>query len=319
MTRVWILLIALSVLPSGSALAEWQTTWYPETGPSLVEVRHHPDDADEVGKIVRLVEQARERFNALADTQLTATITVVAAGSRGEYDEITDGMLPEWSSAAAIPSRRTIYIILEPSAKPLEFTIPHEVSHVLLAQISRYIVPRWFDEGLAMYVAGDWSIHDSFLLARGAIFEGLIPLAKVDDVLAFNRDLAWLAYVQSFAAVKWLEQTWGESGIRILIRATGHVHFDRAMQAATDLDTRTFERLWYERNRKGYALTALADDMWIWTVLIPALFAVALVVRWYKNRRTMRRWREEDPWYHDDDDDDDEPDEPLDERVAETY
>ena len=60
--------------------------------------------------------------------------------------------------------------------------------------------------------------------------------------------------------------------------------------------------------------------MWIWTVVIPALFAVALVVRWYKNRQTMKRWQEEEPWYgDDDDDDDDEPDEPLDERIAETY
>jgi len=313
------LALALALaLPQLVLATEWQVSRYPSSGRTLVEVRHRPEDRHQVDKVVRLVEHARARFSALADTNLATTIRVVAAGSRRQYEEITEGMLPEWSSAAAIPAERTIFVALDSYGKPLEFTIPHEVSHVLLGQIARYIVPRWFDEGLAMYVAGEWTTHDSFLLARGAIFEGLIPLTEIDDVLGFNKDLAWLAYVQSFAAVKWLEQTWGESGVRILIRSTEHMHFDRAMQVATDLNAAEFEKLWYERNRRGYALTALADDMWIWTILIPALFAVALVVRWYKNRRTMERWRREDPW-HDDDDDDDEPDEPLDERIANTY
>ncbi len=318
MKRAWIATFALAILPLAASAEEWETSRYPEFGEPLVEVRHRPHDRGDVAKVVRLVEHARQRFNALADTQLSTTIRVVAAGSRAEFREVTEGMLPEWSSAAALPSERTIFIALDSYDKPLEFTIPHEVSHVLLAQISRYIIPRWFDEGLAMYVAGEWTTHDSFLLARGAVFEGLIPLAEIDDVLSFNKDLAWLAYVQSFAAVKWLEQTWGESGIRILIRSTERVHFDRAMRVATDLDTREFEKLWYERNRRGYALVALADDMWIWTILIPGVFAIALVVRWYKNRKTMQRWREEDPWY-DDDDDDAGPDEPLDERIANTY
>ena len=131
MGRAFVALLAMAVLPSFVLGEQWETARFPGTGVPLVEIRHHPRDRGELLRIVRLVEFARERFNALADTQLTTTVRVVAASSRREYESITQGMVPEWSSAAAVPAEKTIFISLDSYGKPLEFTIPHEVSHVL--------------------------------------------------------------------------------------------------------------------------------------------------------------------------------------------
>ena len=308
--------VVFAVISTASAVsAPWiERSWPSERTPRVV-VRYHPDDEEHVQDLIDLVENARERFSSAAGMPVNTRVNVLAAPSDREFSRLTRNMVPEWSSACAVPSENLIIVAVNSHDKPLDFTIPHEVSHILLSSVSRYPVPRWFDEGLAMNIAGERTIYDSFRLARAAIFDTYIPLGRIDSVFTFHRDHVWLAYAESYAAVQWMIRTYGRSSLSITIQSLAHMPFNRALIAGTDQSTTEFERLWLENAGKGYALTGLADDFLIWTILLPGLFIIALGFRWWRNRKTMKRWEKEDEWY----DDDDGPDEPLDERIANTY
>ena len=308
-----VLLRLASAHAEFSAHAEdvWRTHRVPESGPPEVVIEYRPHTEAELARLVGLVERGREKFHTLAETTFAVTIHVVAAPSEREFARLTEGMIPDWGAAVAVPEERLIVVALNAPDKPLEESVVHEVSHVLLGSLAAHPVPRWFDEGVAMYLSGEWNIYDSFRLARGALGRGLIPLSHIDNVLTFQQDYAWLAYAESFGAVSWLAKRFGHAALGEVMRGLSRMPFDEALAAATGMESETFEQTWLKQTRHRYALVGLADDVWLWSLLIPGLFFLALVVRWWRNRKTLRRWKEED--------DDDGPDEPLDERIADTY
>ena len=311
----YLLALATLLIVVGDASAElpWRTRSFPAVGRADIVVQYHPHNEADLPKLTRLVEQGRERFFALADTTFPVTIHVLAASTGLEFARLTRGMIPDWGAAVAIPEERLIIVALNAPGKPLEEAVPHEVSHVLLGVLAQHgRVPRWFDEGLAMYLAGEWTLYNSIRLARGALAGNLVPLPRIDNMLTFHQDQAWLAYTESFAAVTWLAQRIGRVELGRLLRSLDTMPFEQALVVNNGIRTSAFEEDWLQRAGTRYALVGLADDMWIWSLLIPGLFFLALLVRWWHNRRTYERWRHED-------DDDDEPDEPLDERIAETY
>jgi len=280
---------------------------------SSLAIQYHEHNESQIPRVVRLVELGKKRFLALADTNFALTIHVLIASTQREFAELTSGMVPDWGAAVAIPREQLMIVALNAPEKSLEEAIPHEVSHILLGAISRHEhVPRWFDEGLAMYLAGEWTIYNAIRLGRGALGGGLIPLHSIDNVLTFRRDQAWLAYAESFAALTWLEEAIGKEGLGRLIRKMNSITFEEALIVNESIRTSEFEERWLARARRRYALVGLADDVWIWSIVIPALFFLALAVRKWRNNRIYKRWRMED-------DDDDEPDEPLDERILDTY
>lgn len=306
---VWISVVVFFPSIPRAQESEWRI--HREPG---IEIQYRPRNSDEIPRLVALVERGRRDFEALADTSLPITINVVAAASTMEFSRLTAGMLPEWGAAVAIPSQQLLIVAITSTTKPLELVVPHEVSHVMLGSLARDPVPRWFDEGLAMRLAGEWTIYDSFRLARGALMKELHPLTRIDYVLSFHQDQAWLAYTQSFAAVSTLFERMNDAERSAFFRNLAHMPFDEALAVATDIRRTEFEANWLSTARARYALVALADDLWLWAVLLPGLFLIALVVMWLRNRNTMKRWMREE-----DDDDDDDDDEPLDERIAETY
>ena len=315
-TRLHALLAVAAAVCVASSASHADGEWRTEHYPGLV-VRYHPRNADAVPDLVNLIADARAAFEAVADTSPAVTINVLVAASEAEFDRLTEGYLPDWGAAVAFPEQRLIIMALLSSGKSLDQVMRHEVSHIMLGALAREPVPRWFDEGLAMYLADEWSIYDSFRLARGALTGELIPLPRIDFVLSFHSDRAWLAYTESFGAVTTLSERMSREEFAEVLRALDKRPFDEALAVVTNIRRTAFEEEWLSGARRRYALVTLADDMWIWTVLLPGLFFLALVAMWWRNRRTVARWAAEgDDGY---DDDDDEPDEPLDERIAETY
>lgn len=307
-----LILIAAFEMTAHTAYAQ-DRQWRIHREPGL-EIQYRPRNASELPRLSAIVADARAAFEALADTSLPVTIHLVAAPSKMEFERLTEGVLPEWGAAVAFPSQRLIIISLISPEKPVAQVLTHEVSHIMLGALAMEPVPRWFDEGLAMYLAGEWSIYDSFRLARGAIMRELFELPRIDYVLSFQRDQAWLAYTQSHAAVMTLfERMTGYERSRFL-RGLATMPFDESLAIATNIRRSQFEEEWISSARRRYALIALADDMWIWTVLLPGIFFIALIAMWLRNRKTMQRWKDEDEY-----DDDGPPDEPLDPRIADTY
>ncbi|MCX7829489.1 MAG: hypothetical protein N2445_00300, partial [Acidobacteria bacterium] len=77
--------------------------------------------------------------------------------------------IPKHVAGVAIPERGEIYLFRERTNSypfgSIEQVYEHELSHIYLFRTIGFRAPRWFDEGVAMKLSGEWGFSDEFYLA----------------------------------------------------------------------------------------------------------------------------------------------------------
>lgn len=221
-------------------------------------------------------------------------MTVYLASSQSVFDEVTQGVLPHWSAAVALPEHRTIVL----KAGRLEHqtqTIQHELSHVLLHAVVGRRLPVWFNEGVAMWASHEWRFTQTASIFYAVLSGGLIPLSDIDAVLKFPSVKADLAYTESLLAVLYVLRLGGENAIVAMIGELSHgAPFDVALFRVTQKTPYEFERSWNDYVSGRFSLAALLvspDSLWGYLVLLFLLVYVAVKLR---NRAKLRRWEDEE-------------------------
>lgn len=132
----------------------------------------------------------------------------------------------EWTGGRTFPDYGVIMIYFAPDN--LEWGLratSHELSHAILhskirGKIGELSVPRWLDEGLAVYNetsdhAPDEQFERMFLLATRR--DALIPLKKLEQRFPDDSDQAALAYGESYSAVKFMIEAYGSEKFAMLL------------------------------------------------------------------------------------------------------
>ena len=165
-------------------------------------------------------EQAEHVLNILAADRADLLHRVTAAGIQTRFPNLeiiineTTGdfvgrtHMPPWAAAAT--KGNTVELqplrVLEQRGI-LETTLRHELVHVLIDTIGNGEAPRWFTEGMALYVAGE-----------GRLFEKqarLMSAEKIDQALssAKSADEMRTAYAAAYNFVKQLVRVEGENKV----------------------------------------------------------------------------------------------------------
>lgn len=234
------------------------------------------------------------------------TIDVYFADDETAFRALMGDEFPHWGVGAAFPGRATI--VLMPfrgnHAETLQ-TARHEVSHILLHLAvlpggeepgAGRTVPSWFDEGVAMWVADEWRLHDRMEVFFSVLTGGLTPLAELDGVLGFSRARAHLAYSQSQLGVTYLIELGGSGAVADVISLVAEgTPFDTALQEVSGLSPQQFEiqLAQFVRNRFGPASLATSSPaLWFYASI---LVIVSYVIVRIRNRARVRVWEAEDP------------------------
>jgi hypothetical protein len=165
------------------------------------------------------------------------------------------GALPprgvEWAGGQAFPREGIILLNAAPTADGREYglrTVPHELSHLIIhaATDNPYGgLPRWLDEGLAMYAEG--SLPSSFERAlQAAIAEdNLLSLRALSGNFPTDPERSLLGYAESHSVVKYLLGQYGRDRMSKLLAVfrDGSTP-DDALRAAYGFDTAGMEREW---------------------------------------------------------------------------
>lgn len=225
------------------------------------------------------------------------SVTVYVAGSQQLFDAVTRGRIPHWGVGCAFPAQRIAVLRLLPGQRGQVLkTARHELSHILLHHLSRARVPRWFDEGVAMWAAQEWRLRESTEVSYAIFSGGLVPLGEIEGVLGFSSSRARLAYTESLLAVLYLIHLGGPDAVAQIVRSLGSgVSFDVALYRVTGLTPGKFEREWAEYAKGRFSATALltsAEALWIYMTFL--LLGVFVAVR-IRNRRIIDGWDEESP------------------------
>lgn len=276
-----------------------------ETGPwqavreGALEVRFAPEDERAGRAILRIASQRAPRVAAQVGLPALGPVSIVVAPTAEAFDALTRGGAPDWSVGCAFPERGVI-VVRSPrtdlSPLRIEQVMEHELAHVAAGRaLGGAWVPRWFDEGVATTIAGEWRLSESDRLADAARSGTLIPLERLEGSFPSDADEAALAYAQSFRAVELLLSRSGDAslaGIIATVRASEN--FDSALRLLSGADRSEFEDVFSAALRRRFrgAFSVLRSGS-LFAGLALLVVAGALLKIW-RGRRRVREWEQED-------------------------
>jgi hypothetical protein len=259
-------------------------------------VNVQPRQADEM----RLaLDVATLRLQKLLEIKLPDTITVVVVQTLEQFDSVAQGHLPEWGAAAAIPSRRLI-ILREPMMDRYPGNtvnlLQHELAHIALhLRMGGRPFPRFLDEGFASWFAGEWHFNNIVTIAAAQITKSLLPLREIDNVNAFQRGQADLAYSQSYLVVLFIFNRFGELGWLDLVDslAAGR-SLNEATRSAFNMSFWQFEADYRRFLSDNYTVFAiLSNTMGLWIILALVVIAGYIMIK-RRKKDAIDRWKEEE-------------------------
>ena len=294
---LWVILLILAVVVAASVSWSQERTW---TG--LTEASEHfilyyrPENERVTVNLLPAAEREYGRITDLIGQRPDETIHLYLAGDRQEFHKLTGGAVPEWGVGVAIPARNRIVLIAAGADRrdqSLRQILAHELSHVVLHRaLGGVRPPRWLDEGLAMYISHEWKLGRSVLVARALLFGSLIPLDEISRVNTFAHPQADLAYTESFLAVAFIVDRFGESALQEMIGELARSgDLDLAMGIGLGMTYREFLRQWNDEVVRRFNWISIISDPFILWGLMLALFVVVFFLKRRHTRRTMQRWR----------------------------
>ncbi|OQX95575.1 hypothetical protein B6I21_04770 [candidate division KSB1 bacterium 4572_119] len=266
---------------------------------SGIIVFHTKKDKKNAEQILSQLVNAYPQIASEIGGQSKDSIYVHLTPSELIYRKFVGEHFPRWSEGAAY-SARNIIILKSPRFSTrrgnVHTTAIHELTHILLNNAVRgNPVPRWFNEGLAVYYSGEKMYTSGSLISKALISKSIISLEDIDKVLKFHKDKAHLAYQQSYLAVRYLFEQFGKAKVKQIIFLMGQgQNIDGAMSATIGMDFFDFEYDWYHHLQKKYRWHFLMDfDTYLW-IFILLLFLFGFMIIRYRNRQTIKRWEIED-------------------------
>jgi len=185
--------------------------------PDLV-VDRRPRDAVLARGAMALFAESRGVVEArlgakLGDPPPRLVLTSSDADFRERHLELAGTPPASWALAIAVPSKRVMVLRADRLAAGNDFlepTLRHELAHLVLGAVARrsgHALPRWLDEGLAMYAENAaFTRSDELELGAAASAGTLETFASLERNFPPHAPQAERAYKMSLGFVLWLDR-----------------------------------------------------------------------------------------------------------------
>lgn len=148
---------------------------------------------------------------------------------------------------------RTLFALITPEDidQPwVGVVVPHELVHLVFdtAVHNPYrFPPRWFNEGLAVYLSEGYGAQDRGRVEGAAASNELIPLVALGGQFPTDYDRTFLAYAESVSAIDYLVRQKGQDALVALVTAYADgLTDDEAFTRALGLDLAAFQAGWLD-------------------------------------------------------------------------
>ncbi len=278
----------------------WSTAWEGSTEKSEhFAIFYQRQDLQTVLNLLPIAEKEYHRVTGVIGHQPEIPLHVYVARDASEFHFLTQGRIPEWGIGAAMPQEGRIVLISprqSPDGADIHQVLAHELSHVILGQaLGESRAPRWLDEGLAQFVSHEWKLGQSVLVARALLFDSVIPLEEIETLNSFQRSKAQLAYAESFLAVAFIRDRFGESGLHELVRNLARYDdLDLAMQTSLRMTLSEFYLSWRDYVISRFDWASILSHPFVLWMLMFSLFVLVFILKRRRSRKIMERWRLEE-------------------------
>ncbi len=197
---------------------------------------------------------------------------------------------PEWGIGFAIPDENLIILKFPVSffyPRRLKFVIGHEIAHILLHRKAETHIPRWFDEGSAIYLSRDLTFLDEVKLSIAVLTKSIIPLNQLNNSFPRSKTNANLAYIESAFTIEFLVSEFGEQILTDILEQTSEFNdFSKGfLQATGGMELSVFQLEWNHYLKRTFVLTFLLKPNLIF--LIVAFLALSIgISKRFKGRKS---------------------------------
>lgn len=249
-----------------------------------------------------ILEDVREELPAIVhDLKLNVRgeIKIILTPNEQIFQELTGGTIPEWGVGAADKENRLIFLKASGAAgseQSIKQVLVHELTHILVGmQLNDKALPRWFDEGLAMWTSKDARIWDQIRFSRALLTGNEVPLSDIDYVLAFQKEKAALAYWESRSAIDFIVTEYGKPALQMLLHADQDtLQWDRWFQIVTGSELFEFEKQWLQAMKKKYRWSMIVDYRLLISLFFVGMFITAYLYKRYQTRQKLMMWENDE-------------------------
>jgi len=247
---------------------------------------HTARAAGTAAALARTLEAERDELARRMGRDWQGTTTVfVGEGAQETLALAPPGVIPPvWAAGLALPAANALLldsrILRGEEGKQI---LRHEMAHLALGRTGRGDWPRWFQEGFAMLVAGEWSLARYTAMYRATVSpERAIPLAALTRDWPSRLSEVEIAYAESFSFVSTFYENGGEPAFRELIgKVADGAAFDDAFLAVYKVSLETEEAAWRKTLSRRYSWVPVATaPATVWFGIVALFLAVGLRVRW---------------------------------------
>jgi len=203
--------------------------------------------------------------------------------------------VPDWATGVAYPQRNLI-VLLKNSGGDILKTFEHEMCHILLGQaFGSGHVPRWLHEGMAIIIAGEWSVQRLSTMTMAVLSGNVLPMDDITHAFPRDKHRAELAYCQSFYFISFLKSSFNDDEFRTFLSIYSSCKdFKLALWKAYYLDWDEIEELWLEYLKLRFSWIPIifsTGALWFFASLV---FIWGYIHKKRTTREKMRQWAQEE-------------------------
>lgn len=200
-------------------------------------------------ELIETSTRTLDRLQTEIGAQLDLPVRIYIYADVGDMRGALESNEVEWVGGAAWPDLGVIVGAIEAGdTGEARRIIPHELSHQVLHQATDNPyggVPRWFDEGLAVYYEENDGSYYGGQVADAARAGRLIPLEALAASFPTDPELAGLSYAQSREVVAYIDATYGADSLRALAESfAAATPLEQAVQGALGVSIDELDAAW---------------------------------------------------------------------------
>jgi hypothetical protein len=284
------------MIPFLTSLAEYDTISTPH-----YDFFFTPYDRETVEVLAEASSAITERV--MSDLGVTPTRKIsVYIPDRGGFQNAQPAktIFPGSVIGTAYPklSRMVLKSPRDVSSTPINLrqTFIHELSHILLGQAFTGVehVPRWLNEGLAMYESREWNFDRVFTMTHAVLTDSLLPLTDLTHAFPHDKKNLELAYCQSFYLVSFLVSQYGTEQFHEFIRSYSKEKvLEDVLLITYGINLYELERRWHRTLKMRFSwIPLITSSITLW-FLITVIFLWSYLRKKRNVQLTLQNWEEE--------------------------
>jgi len=219
-------------------------------------IRYHAADQSTLPDVLKSAEANFDQITGVLGYYPIGRVPVTLVSSHAELEQLAGGSQPTWVYGAALPDSLVMLTPLRfsPAFNGHRYAdvfklVPHELTHLILAQIVGYPgfreMPQWLNEGLAVYLSGQRGDEHAIIDAARA---GKLPSFENLDQALTGQAKIGNSYDVAGSITGYMIEAYGADKIPPLLEALAKgVDFDTALRQAIGIDKVTLEKQWQEK------------------------------------------------------------------------